>query len=126
MINEYVKNAIRTHFGMRDLSSHGRVKMRRAVFLFYLLVIITTPVSSFADPISNQSKWEFGLGLGALSLPHYRGSDQRHEYFAPIPYVRYNGDRLKVDREGGRYYFYDSRKIKLDLNATFDFPVDSD
>ncbi len=71
-------------------------------------------------------KWELGVGLGGLSLPHYRGSDQRDEYFAPLPYIRFNGDRLKVDREGGRYYFHNDPVFKIDLSAAFSFPVDSE
>jgi outer membrane protein len=70
-------------------------------------------------------RWEFGLGVGGLSIPHYRGSDQRQDYVAPVPYVRYEGKRLQVDREGGRLYLYKSAKFWLDLSASIDFPVDS-
>jgi len=70
-------------------------------------------------------KWEFGVGLGGLSIPHYRGSDQTSEYVAPLPYVRYNGERLKVDREGARFYFLQNGRFKLDASASFNFPVDS-
>lgn len=69
--------------------------------------------------------WELGIGIGGLSIPHYRGSDQRQDYFAPLPYVRYNGERLQVDREGGRFYLYKGEKFWLDLSASFSFPVDS-
>lgn len=71
-------------------------------------------------------RWEFGVGLGGLSVPQYRGSDQRHEYLAPLPYVRYNGERLKIDREGGRYDFYRREDFRVDLSASLSFPVDSD
>jgi len=93
-----------------------------------LLIVIFTIFStaSQADEGSNKTQWEFGVGLGALSLPHYRGSDQREEYFAPIPYVRFRGDKLKVDREGGRYFFIDGESFKLDISAAFALPVDSD
>jgi len=66
------------------------------------------------------------MGVGILSIPHYRGSDQRDEYIAPVPYVRFRGDRLKVDREGGRYFFYKHNQINIDLSAAFSFPVDSE
>lgn len=75
---------------------------------------------------STKPKWELGIGLGVLSLPHYRGSDQRSDYAAPIPYVRYNGKRLKVDKEGGRFYFYNGEEIKVDISTAFALPVDSD
>ena len=73
----------------------------------------------------DKPQWELGVGIGYISLPHYRGSDQRQDYVAPIPYVRYRGKRLTVDREGGRYYFLESQTWKLDLSAAFAFPVDS-
>jgi outer membrane protein len=74
---------------------------------------------------NDKPQWELGVGLGYITLPHYRGSDQRQDYIAPIPYVRYRGKRLNVDREGGRYYFLNSEVLKLDLSAAFSFPVDS-
>jgi len=77
-------------------------------------------------PQPEKAKWELGIGLGGLSIPHYRGSDQRYDYFVPVPYVRFSGDRLKVDREGGRYYFYNDPGFKIDLSAAFSFPVDSE
>ena len=70
-------------------------------------------------------KWELGVGVGAISMPHYRGSDQSKEYISPIPYIRYNGKRLKIDKEGGRFYFYNSEEVKVDVSLAFAFSVDS-
>lgn len=74
---------------------------------------------------TQKPQWELGVGIGGLSVPHYRGSDQRAQYFAPIPYVRYNGKRLKIDREGGRFYFYNGEVIKVDVSLAFAIAVDS-
>lgn len=71
-------------------------------------------------------KWQLGVGVGVIDTNYYRGAAQRRTYAAPFPYVRYHGARLHLDREGGRYYFVDSEKYKLDLNAAFSFPVKSD
>ncbi len=76
--------------------------------------------------VKDRPQWEFGVGVGALDLPHYRGSDQRETYAGPVPYVRYHGKRLQVDREGGRYFFINRDRLKLDISAAFAFPVDSD
>lgn len=70
-------------------------------------------------------KWELGVGVGAISLPHYRGADQSQEYISPVPYVRYNGKRLKIDREGGSFYFYKGENVHLDVSLAFAFPLDS-
>ena len=42
-----------------------------------------------------QPLWELGLGVGALRVPHYRGSDQDHGWVLPVPYFVYNGEVLK-------------------------------
>ena len=70
-------------------------------------------------------EFEFGLGPGWAQIPHYRGSDQDATYVIPLPYVRYYGKRLRVDREGGRFYFIEQPVFKLDLSASFAPPVDS-
>ena len=66
---------------------------------------------------------EVGLGVGGVSLPHYRGSDQRRNYVAPFPYIRYDGERLKVNREGSQLYLYYHPLFKIDLSLTLAPPV---
>ena len=41
--------------------------------------------------------WEAGVGIGAATLPHYRGSDQSKTWVLPVPYLVYRGEALKVD-----------------------------
>lgn len=66
---------------------------------------------------------EVGLGVAGASLPHYRGSDQRRDYVAPFPYFRYDGERLKVNREGSQFYLYYQPGFKVDLSLTLAPPV---
>lgn len=82
-------------------------------------------LSVAAHAQDDSARWDLGIGIGGLSLPHYRGSNQRQDYAAPIPYVRYEGKRLHVDREGGRFYLYHGNRWWLDLSASVGFPVDS-
>lgn len=89
------------------------------------LFLISSVICADDDFQKEQAKWELGLGIGVLSLPHYRGSDQTDNYIAPIPYIRFNGKRLKVDREGGRFYFYNTDDIKIDVSTAFALAVDS-
>jgi MipA family protein len=65
-------------------------------------------------------RWEAGLGLGVLGVPDYRGSDVRHSYVLPAPYIVYRGDILKADRSGVRAALFerDRLAINLSLNAT--------
>ena len=94
--------------------------------LFLALPVYLALFSSNLTAEELPPKWEFGVGIGGLSIPHYRGSDQTQEYVAPLPYVRYNGERLKVDREGARFSFLQNGRFRLDASASFNFPVDSE
>jgi outer membrane scaffolding protein for murein synthesis (MipA/OmpV family) len=69
--------------------------------------------------------WELGLGLGSLSLPHYRGSEQSHRWVLPIPYGVYRGDILKADRDGARAVLVDRDRVDVDLSLAGSAPTDS-
>lgn len=69
--------------------------------------------------------WEAGAGVSVVDFPHYRGSDQRHTFVLPLPYVVYRGDVLKVDRQGLRSLLFDSRRVELDLSVNGSVPVNS-
>lgn len=62
--------------------------------------------------------WELGAGIGGLSLPHYRGSDQQHTYVLPIPYFVYRGKILKADREGTRAVLFESDRVDFDISVS--------
>jgi outer membrane scaffolding protein for murein synthesis (MipA/OmpV family) len=94
--------------------------------LILLLVMISPKLYAEETRQADESKWALGVGVGGLSLPHYRGSDQHAVYVAPIPYIGYNGERLKIDREGGHFYFYNSNEVKVDVSFAFSLQVDSD
>lgn len=101
----------------------------RLISGFILLVIHSLTIHSLAmaqsDIKSGKARWELGVGLGAISLPHYRGAEQSAEYLAPIPYIRYNGERLKVDREGARFFFYNTEDYQIDVSTAFALAVNS-
>lgn len=104
----------------------GKIKHISKIIL--VSIILTKSFILFAEENiqADKAKWELGLGAGGLSMPHYRGSDQRADYVAPIPYIRYNGKRLKIDKEGGRFYFYNSEGVKVDVSLAFAVQVDSE
>lgn len=61
--------------------------------------------------------WEAGAGIGALSLPDYRGSDTTSTYVLPVPYFVYRGEFLKADREGVRGTLFESDKVEVNLSV---------
>jgi MipA family protein len=69
--------------------------------------------------------WEAGLGIGALSFPDYRGSDQSHLYPTPVPYFVYRGDIFKSDRDGVRAQFFDHKYAELNMSINATIPVAS-
>ena len=73
-----------------------------------LLLLLFPPFNIFAahDNVMKKPLWEFGLGVGGLNVPDYRGSDERRSILFPIPYFVYRGDRLFVDRRGASGIIY--------------------
>lgn len=69
--------------------------------------------------------WELGMGVGALSLPHYRGSDQSHTWVLPVPYVVYRGEIFKADREGARAVLLETDRLDFDLSVAASAPTRS-
>lgn len=70
--------------------------------------------------------WEFGLGVGALEFPDYRGSDDIEVFPVPVPYFVYRGRFLKADRDGLRGKLFDRELVELHLSVNATIPVDSE
>ncbi len=93
----------------------------------------TTPVAvqlamCWAAPALSKEEplWEYGLGVGAVAFEDYRGSDTTHVYPLPIPYVVYNGEFLKADRDGVRGTLLHQDRVDLNLSLNATTPVRSD
>jgi outer membrane protein len=70
--------------------------------------------------------WELGIGAAPVSMQDYRGSDQRHSYLLPLPYVVYRGDILQIDRQKVRGLLYKSERVEFDISLNGSVPVKSD
>jgi outer membrane protein len=63
--------------------------------------------------------WEAGVGIGATTLPHYRGSDQSRTWVLPVPYGVYRGESLKVDDDRRiRGLFGEGVELEFSLNGS--------
>ena len=89
------------------------------IFCFSSLLSIST---CYAE---EHPLWELGVGVGAITLPDYRGSDESHTYVLPVPYFVYRGEHLKADRNGVRGMLYDSDKVDLNISISGTIPVHS-
>ena len=77
-----------------------------------------------ADPGARKLPlWEFGLGLAALRLPDYRGSDHSSGYVLPLPYFVYRGEWLRADREGARAVLLDTQRFDVDVSLAAAAPA---
>ena len=74
---------------------------------------------------ADQPLWEIGVGVGALRLPHYRGSEQSHSYVLPVPYLVYRGKIFRSDRDGTRAVLFDSERVDLDISVDGNPPANS-
>jgi MipA family protein len=75
---------------------------------------------------AEQPLWEFGLGVGGLAFPDYRGSDETQLYPVPVPYFVYRGTFLKADRDGVRGELFDREYAELSISLNGTIPVSSD
>lgn len=78
-----------------------------------------------ALPAAAEPLWELGLGAASLHLPHYRGSEQSHNWLLPVPYAVYRGPILRADRDGARAVLFDSQRVDLDLSLAASAPTRS-
>jgi hypothetical protein len=68
--------------------------------LIIILLVFLGVLPAFPGGAEELPLWEAGVGVAGLSIPDYRGSDERHGYLLPLPYLVYRGDILRMDRKG--------------------------
>ncbi len=73
--------------------------------------------------LAHAAEWELGAGVGALDVPAYAGADQRYRLAAPLPYLRYLGEHLRVRRNAVRWRLGGSARAWLDLSLGGGPPV---
>ena len=78
-----------------------------------------------APALAEQPLWELGLGGTALSVPHYRGSDQSHDWVLPIPFAVYRGRIFRATREGARAVLMESDRLDFDISFAISPPTRS-
>ncbi len=71
--------------------------MTRAVRGLILVIGLTWSGIILADHVPGHAKLEWGVGLSALSFPDYRGSSATQDLLIPFPFIKYRGERLRVD-----------------------------
>lgn len=95
----------------------GRLAPGRALALAALLY------SASSQAGEQLPLWEVGVGVGGLSFPVYRGSDERRDFLFPVPYLVYRGETFKADRRGVRGEIIDHERFQLNISGSASLPV---
>ncbi|WP_019139985.1 MipA/OmpV family protein [Noviherbaspirillum massiliense] len=99
--------------------------MKKTIAIPQAILCMAGLLSSAAAHAEALPLWELGLGVAGISLPDYRGSDERSTYVLPAPYFVYRGKLLKADRNGVRSMLFDSDRVDITLGLNATLPVNS-
>lgn len=87
-----------------------------ALFIFIIAQLL--PQQTLAETeASVNKKWQFGVGIGNQFIADYRGSSYYQSRFIPIPFIIYNGNYLKIDRDGARGEYKWSEQLEFNISA---------
>ncbi len=102
----------------------GRLTLKHFVlamaFLYLCVLLVMRAGTAFAGELP---LWEAGVGIGGITLPDYRGSDQQRLYAFPVPYLVYRGEILKIDRKSVRGLLFQSDRLEMDVSLNASPPV---
>ncbi|HEY4368111.1 MAG TPA: MipA/OmpV family protein [Steroidobacteraceae bacterium] len=93
---------------------------------YFAALVLVAVLPAFSARAEQKPLWEAGLGIGALSFPDYRGSNESQIYPVPVPYFIYRGKILKADRDGVRGELFNKKYAELNMSVGATIPVKSD
>jgi len=89
------------------------------------LALVLWLVSASALAEEALPRLELGVSMLALSAPDYRGSQEMNTYLMPFPFLRYRGDRFRVE-DGVHSVIFDNESLLLTLSGNLSLPTDED
>lgn len=111
------------------MPSIGRL-VRPAAFACCLLAAPLAAYAQVDDPnepaAGEKARWSLGLGVMAMRLPDYRGSDESRNLVLPFPSFLYRSHRLQASRDSIRAELFEGSRFELDLSLAGSLPVRSD
>lgn len=102
-----------------------RLRSRSGAAAAVPLCLLLAVLARAAPAASEQPLWELGVGVAALSLPHYRGAEHARNWLLPIPYAVYRGEFLRADREGLKLLLLEGERLHFDVSANATAPAAS-
>ena len=80
-----------------------------------------------ANLTPEKGKWIFGVGIASVNgVPEYIGSDESRELLLPVPYIYYNGPKMKISQSGINGKLFNSENLYVSLSLSGAIPVNSD
>ena len=113
------ERALPWRLGDRNRRTAAMIRHCRVTTVMVLVLAVTAPA------LAEQPLWELGLGAAALSLPHYRGSDQSYRWLLPVPFGVYRGQIFRATRDGARAVLLESDRFDFDISLAASPPVHS-
>ena len=92
----------------------------------YLLALsLLFSFSAGADHVPGHAKLEWGVGVVMLHTPDYIGSTYSQTVFAPFPYLKYRGERLRID-DGVEARLFNTPDLLLSISGNGTLPGPDD
>lgn len=75
---------------------------------------------------NKKTSLELGAGLLSFKIPHYRGSDQKKDYFLPLPFFIYSSKNIEAEPSFIRGTFFRKGPFALKLSVLAGLSVESE
>lgn len=96
--------------------------MRLKALTTHFVVCIVISLASMGA----RAQLEAGIGISAVHVPHYIGSDEANDFYLPFPYIRYRSEKLNIDRNLIQGNLWRSGNWSLEISLGGSVKVDSD
>jgi len=88
---------------------------------FFLILFLISTL-----PAREDYKLELGVGVGSLYYPNYMGSKSIQMLIIPLPYIRYEGEFVRIDEDGLSGKLFGINGLRLDMSLSGSLPASSD
>ena len=91
-------------------------------FIFKIFLLFST----MNIAVYTHGELEAGIGISAVHVPHYIGSDEANDFYLPFPYIRYRSEKLNIDRNLIQGNLWRSGNWNLEISLGGSVKVESD
>jgi len=89
------------------------------------LALLVCSHALMADHYPGHARLEYGIGISALYSPDYIGSSYSQNQLLPFPFLKYRGERLRID-DGVEARLFDTPDLLLSVSGNGSLPGPDD